>query len=207
MIPVALAAIAELVGETPSKKRRGPKRNKVAEAREQIPPDDFPPFWREVLPDMLQSYHRLCAYLALYIPHATGNPSVDHVVPKSKSWDKVYEWSNYRLASAYINGKKSDFDLALDPMSMKAGSFGLEFVAFQVVPGPKAKGTLVKQVDETILILGLNSLECRKAREKYVVDYQTGPGKGGIDLAYLEIHAPFIAQELRRQGLLVRGDV
>ena len=66
-----LDAIAELVGEAPSRARNGPKRKKVAATRATIPASCFPPLWREVLPDMLRSYQRTCAYLALYIEHAT----------------------------------------------------------------------------------------------------------------------------------------
>lgn len=52
---------------------------------------------------MLEAYERRCAYLALYLEHATGNPTVDHVLPKSRVWDQIYEWSNYRLCAALIN--------------------------------------------------------------------------------------------------------
>jgi len=48
-----LDAIAELVGEQPSRPRTGSKRNKIADRREDIPSDAFPTYWRDVLPDML----------------------------------------------------------------------------------------------------------------------------------------------------------
>jgi hypothetical protein len=64
---------------------------------------------------------------------------------------------------------------------------------------------MVTVVTDTITDLGLNQRECRKAREAYVEDYRLGPPVG-IELARLERHAPFVAHELRRQGLLVRGD-
>ena len=101
-----LNAIAELVGEVPNQKRRGRRRKSVATLRDEIPSEKFPPFWRDVLPEMAVAYGRICAYLALYIEYATGTPSVDHVVPKSKKWDRVYEWDNYRLACSLINAKK-----------------------------------------------------------------------------------------------------
>lgn len=202
-----LDAIAELVGEPPLRARTGPKRKKVASSRAEIPPQAFPPFWRDVLPEMLASYRRVCAYLALYIEHATGSPSVDHVVPKSKAWDQVYEWSNYRLACSLINSRKNDLDLALDPFGIGSTLFALEFVEFQVVAGAAANGGFLAQVLATIEVLGLNMSECCIARREYVVNYEVGPGNGGIDLPYLERRAPFIAQELRRQGRLLRGDV
>jgi hypothetical protein len=198
-----LDALAELVGEKPSRVRQGRKRKKIAETRAEIPADAFPPYWRDVLPDMLSSYRRLCAYLALYIEHATGSPSVDHVLPKSKAWDKVYEWSNYRLACALVNSRKNDVALALDPFEIGTGLFALEFVEFQVVVGPAAQDQVAARVNESIETLGLNLPECCKARREYVENYEAGH----IDLSYLTRRAPFITQELRRQGLLLRGDV
>ena len=200
-----LDAIAEMVGEPPSQPRPGPRRDSIATSRDQIPAGKFPDFWRAALPDLHELYGGLCAYLALYIHHATGNASVDHFIPKAKDWRLVYEWSNYRLCSSYINGKKSDCELALDPFLIEPEIFGLEFDEFQVVPGPAARGLTVDLVTNTILDLGLNRRECCKAREAYVVDYRLGP-LDGIALSRLERHAPFIARELRRQGLLVRGD-
>lgn len=197
---MGLSAIAELAGERPLVRRRGPKRKKIARTREEIPADKFPPYWRDALDDMLSSYRRLCAYLALYIEHATGGPSVDHVIPKSKAWNRVYEWSNYRLACALMNARKNDLELILDPFEIREGWFALEFVAFQVVVGPAAQGQIIDQVNKSIELLGLNLPECCEARQEYVESYEAGH----IDLEYLTRRAPFIAQELRRQGRLAR---
>lgn len=198
-----MGAIAELVGERPTTPRGGPKRKVVASRREDIPPDAFPPYWRDVLPDMLESYHRLCAYLSLYIEYATGSPTVDHVIPKSKAWVHVYEWSNYRLACALVNSRKSNTDSVLDPFEVHDDWFGLEFVEYQVKPGPGATGPIGDRVVETIEKLGLNEDDCRKARQEYVEAYL---GPDPIPLSYVERRAPFIARELRRQGLLRAGD-
>jgi hypothetical protein len=201
-----LDAIAELVGEPPSHPRPGPKRKVAAASREQIPSGKFPELWREVLPDLRESYGNLCAYLALYIHHATGSATVDHFVPKSKDWRLVYEWSNYRLCSSVINAKKLEREIKLDPFEIEPGLFALELAELQVVPGPAARGGMIEIVKGTIDDLGLNRRECLKARLEYVEQYRIGPPHG-IALERLERRAPFIAQELRRQGLLVRGDV
>jgi 5-methylcytosine-specific restriction endonuclease McrA len=197
-----LDAIRELVGERPLINRRGPRRTKVADHRAQIPSDEFPPFWRESLPDMLTVYARVCAYLSLYIEHGTGSPTVDHVLPKSRRWDRVYEWTNYRLACSLINSKKQDLDLVHDPFGIAAGLFAIEFVECQVVPGPAAVGSARDQVAETIETLGLWRKECCDARREYYECYVDRH----IDLAYLERRAPFIAGELRRQEMLLPGD-
>jgi hypothetical protein len=175
----------------------------LATSRDQIPAEHFPPFWRDVLPEMLNAYNRLCAYLALYIEHATGSPSVDHVIPKSKAWDRVYEWSNYRLACVLANSKKNDVDAVLDPFEIGDGFFALEFVEFRVKVGENAVGDLEAKVADTIEKLGLNLPDCCKARQEYFENYK----RRHIKLDYLERRAPFIARELRRQGRLNAGDI
>jgi 5-methylcytosine-specific restriction endonuclease McrA len=195
-----LNAIAELVGEDPGILRRGRKRIKVAERREDIPGNAFPPLWREVLPDMLDKYKRLCAYLSLYIEHGTGSPTIDHVIPKSKAWDRVYEWSNFRLASSLMNSRKSDkLDVVLDPFDVNNDWLELEFFGYQVKPGLAALGKILTNVQNTIDTLHLNDDICCSARREYVEAYLC---EDPIPFSYLERRAPFIARELRRQGLI-----
>ncbi len=198
-----LAAIDAMVGRPPRRAQRGPKRARVADREQDIPPARFPPYWRDALDDMLERYHRVCAYLGLYIEHGTGSPSVDHVVPKSLAWDQVYEWRNYRLCAALINARKGVLPLALDPFEIGHHWFALEVVGFQVLAGAGIDAALAERIRETIVCLGLNAPDCCKARREYVVSYEDGH----IDLAYLERRAPFVAVELRRQALLHRGDV
>lgn len=197
-----LAAIDELLGETPRIARPGRRRKAIASRPEEIPPDAFPPFWRKALGDMLHAYERRCAYLALYIEHATGSPTVDHVAPRSRAWDQVYEWSNYRLCAALINAKKNDLTGVLDPFEIKAGWFALELVGFQVIQGPSAPADRIAEIERTIKDLGLNARDCCSARQEYVESYESRH----IDLEYLERRAPFVASELRRQGRLRQED-
>jgi hypothetical protein len=212
MIPVALAqepphfnttvrqkglsAIDELIGRKPRLKRPGPRRKKIADHEADIPPEAFPPFWRDVLEDMLQAYERRCAYLALYFEHATGSPTVDHAIPKSRQWDKVYEWSNYRLCAALINAKKNDLTSLIDPFEVANGWFALDYVGFQVIRGPNAPANKLTQIDATLPLL--NMRDCIKVREEYVRSYE----QGDISLDYLKRRAPFVAAELQRLGLL-----
>lgn len=197
-----LRAIAELVGESPRPPRPGRPRRKIAERREDIPWDAFPPFWREVLPDLAAAYQRICAYVCLYIEPVTGAVSVDHMVAKSRAWDRVYEWENYRLACALMNSRKKAMQTVLDPFEVEDDWFALELVGYQLVPGPGATGEIRMRVERTIQELGLNDSICRKAREEYAESYLTG----AIRLDYLERRAPLIARELRRQGRLRERD-
>lgn len=219
MIPVALArepndfdrrirqpglsAIDELVGRAPRLRRRGRRRAKIADTESKIPADKFPPFWRESLDDMMEAYEQRCAYLAMFIEE-TGNPTVDHVLPKSLAWNRVYEWSNYRLCTGVVNSKKGELLGLVDPVDAKAGWFELDLASYRVVRGASAPKPHHPKIDATLLLLNIR--DCCAQRRRYVDEYRRGPGAKGIDLAYLEYRAPFIASELRRQGQLVRGD-
>lgn len=221
MIPVALApvpsefnakvrepglrAIAEMVGKpSPYPRTAGKKHSKVADQEQDIPADSFPPYWREVLPEMLVAYERRCAYLAMYIHHATGSPTVDHVAPKSYAWTQVYEWANYRLCAAIINSKKGALLTLVDPCEIGPDWFALNLNTLHVERGASAPQAEWARIDATLPIL--NHRLCIQEREEYVRCYRLGPGAGGFDLAHLTDRAPFIAGELRRQGQLVRGD-
>jgi hypothetical protein len=134
-----------------------------------------------------------------------GWATVDHFVPKSRDWSLAYEWSNYRLCAGPVNGARSEQVLPLDPFTLQPGMFALEFTDHQVVRGPNVRTNTQRAVDDTIRILKLNAPACRKLRAEYVADYRLGPPKG-IAIEQLERRAPFIAQELRRQGKLNSGD-
>lgn len=196
-----LSAIDELVGRAPRVPHPGRRRKKIAVRETEIPPVKFPPFWRDTLLDLLQAYERRCAFLALYLEEATGNPSVDHMLPKSKQWSQVYEWKNYRLCAASVNSHKNDMVGIVDPVDCRQGWFALEMVGFQVTRGimsPPAK--YAAAIDDTLKIL--NAPECCRAREEYVTNYSNKE----ISFDYLNRRAPFVSAELRRQGKLHVGD-
>ena len=155
-----------------------------AGSKDAIPPCRFKPYWRCALDNLLASYSRTCAYLSLHIPRAAGTPSVDHMVAKSKAWDRVYEWRNYRLACLLMNARKGVADV-LDPFEVGDGWFALELVEFQVVPGHGLPAGVHARVVETIATLRLSDSICCKARAQYAQDYWTGE----ISLSYLRRHA------------------
>ena len=195
-----LSAVDEMVGRKPRVPHPGPRRKKIAAREADLPASAFPPFWRDALDDLLQAYDRRCAFLALYLEHATGNPSVDHMLPKSRRWDQIYEWSNYRLCAASINARKNDMAGIIDPVDCRPGWFALELVGFQVTLGDKAPNHRMADLNATLEIV--NAAECCRAREEYVTCYELRD----ISLAYLSYRAPFVANELRRQGRLHPGD-
>jgi hypothetical protein len=192
-----LAAIAELVGD-PAPVRPGRARQKKAAQREDLRPDDFPPFWREALDDLLLAYRRICAYASLYIEPVTGAGSVDHMIPRSTNWSQVYEWSNYRLACSLMNSRKRDVSSLLDPFEIDDFWFGLELVEYRVVARERLPPEIETRVNETINRLGLNTRECCEARAAYGDEYLGGE----ISLERVMRRAPFVARELIRQGRL-----
>ncbi len=195
-----LRAIAEMVGERPP--RRGGRRfQKVADRREDIPADRFPPYWTEVLDDLMTAYDRICAYSCFRIHPVTGSRSVDHMAAKSRAFDQVYEWSNYRLASSLLNSRKKNFSDVLDPFEIIDGWFQLELLGFQVIPAPELPAKIRTRVKQTIERLGLDDF--RTARERDAENYWTRK----VSLAVLIEESPFVAKELRRQGRLNGEDL
>lgn len=192
-----LAAIAELVGEK-APVRRGPKREVVAARREEIPSRSFPDYWTDVEDEMHSSYGGLCAYSALYIEPGTGGRSIDHFVPRSTDWRLVYEWSNYRLACTLANSKKGEQTDILDPFQIREEWFALEFVGYQVIVGADAAPNVRERVEATIRSLGLNRQPFCRQRGACAQNYLDGR----IDFVMLEREAPFVAREMRREGML-----
>ena len=171
-------------------------------SKEAIPREKFPDYWRRSLDDLMASYHRICAYLCLYISGGPGARSVDHMIAKSAAWDQAYEWTNYRLACSLMNSRKGAAATVLDPFDVEDGWFVLELVEFQVLPGDGLDAAVVEDVQGTIDRLRLNDDECRGAREEFAEDYWSGH----VSLDYLGRHAPFVARELRRQDRLRAPD-
>ena len=194
-----LCALAEMVGEKP-RRLKGKRFQKIADRRENIPFDKFPPYWTEALDDLMTAYSQICAYSCFKIHRVTGGRSVDHMIAKSKAWDKVYEWSNYRLSCTRLNARKNNFEAVLDPFEIQDDWFQLELVGFQVVPNPNLDNAIRTAVENTIERLGLNDF-CRdraeRAEDYWAVD---------VTLKILTAESPFVTRELRRQGRLLPED-
>ena len=195
-----LRALAEKVGETPPR-RKGKRFQKIADQRDQIPFDEFPPYWTEAIDDLMTAYSQICAYSCFKIHAVTGARSVDHMIAKSKAWDKVYEWSNYRLSCARLNARKNNFNDVLDPFDIQDGWFQLELVGFQVVSNPNLDTNLRTSVENTIDRLGLNEF-CRERAQD--AEYYWA---GEVTLKVLTEESPFVTMELRRHGRLLPRDV
>lgn len=197
-----LRAISEMIGEAPQFPRTSGKEFKVvASQKVEIPSSSFPTYWTEVLDDLMSAYGEICAYSCFRIHRVTGGRSVDHMAPKSLSWDQVYEWSNYRLACSWMNSSKREFGDVLDPFLVQDGWFELELVGFQVIPANGLGAGIKRQVEDTISRLGLNRFCLDRAED--AEDYWNGDTSFSVLLR----ESPFVTKELRRQGRLRAGDI
>ncbi len=154
-------------------------------------------YWQKALPEARAVYKGICAYSALWIPHSTGNHSIDHFVPKSLNPQLAYEWDNFRYVAARFNSRKGKRAI-LDPFSLELDWFILNFGTFFVHPNPLLTESQKNKVRQTIDYLQLNGDDEMVAeREAYYKYYKSGD----ISLTHLEKMAPFIAYEMKRQGL------
>ncbi len=208
-------AIAEMVGKNPEVPRTEGKPYAQRSRRikhpngttttlpvireEDLLAAEFPSFWKKALDDLMEAYARICAYSCFRIHPVTGARSVEHMAPKSRAWDQVYEWSNYRLASSRLNARKRDFSDVLDPFEVENGWFELELVGFQVRPAPGLGPETRAQILATIERLGLDDFRNSRARDAELY------WSGEISFAHLMEESPFVAAELRRQGRLNEG--
>ena len=199
-------ALAELTGQPPPIKRRGPRRKqlvlegvpvtKIAD----IPSKSLPDLWTKAIPDMLERYGRICAYVCVYIERIIGAPSIDHWIPKSVDPERAYEWDNFRLACSLMNSRKGTKDMLLDPFEIGEGWFELEFVCFQVISSRRLPPHQQLQAAHTVEELHLNCSECLSLRRSQVEAY----AQVHVSFEHLEGRSPFVARELRRQGLVDR---
>ncbi len=212
-----LRAIAEMVGKTPPFPRKGgsayeqrtktvvladgSKARELVTREEDLPSSELPTYWTESLDELMAAYDQVCAYSCFRIHQVTGRRSVDHFAPRSRAWNRTYEWSNYRLACTRLSARKRDFSDILDPFEVPTGWFQLELVAFQVLPSSDLDDALRQRVQDSIDRLGLNDF--RRSRAEDAEDYWTG----NVSLDVLRRESPFVAAELARQGRLLSGDV
>lgn len=157
-----------------------------------------PPLWRSALPQLMDAYDEICAYSCFRIHPITGSGSVDHMVPKSREWRLIYEWTNFRLASSRTNRWKYNWLDVLDPFELEDGWFRIELSGFQVCPGRRLSAEVRAQVEATICRLKLNDYACRTTRESHAADFW----RGRICFEVLVRESPFVALELRRQNRL-----
>jgi hypothetical protein len=157
-------------------------------------------YWQKVLPNMRKAYSGICAYSAHWIPHSTGNHSIDHFTPKDKKPELAYEWSNFRYVASRFNSRKGTKNI-LDPFTLPPDWFILDFSSLLIKSNPSLSSDQKKRVNETIsrkFGLNLNEDGLVTERFEWFCEYQN---KGLPFFSHLKKKVPFIAYELQRQGL------
>jgi len=162
-----------------------------------LPGSKLKPFWRKSLPDLYNSYNRICAYLGIYLENV-GEVTVDHFIPKAICNSKAYEWDNYRLSSGAVNSKKGVKQGILDPFKIKDGWFHLELLTGKIFPSSLLSNKLRTDVSNTIEKLGLDSSKFRSIRVRH---FQCCIN-GYISVDYLKTTSPFVYFEAARQKLI-----
>ncbi len=153
-------------------------------------------YWIKAIGHMRTAYSGICAYCCHWIPYDTGAPTIEHFKAKDDFPDLAYEWSNYRFVSSILNGRKGK-RIIIDPFEINNGFFVIDFPSLLVKLGnvPDDKKEIAKY---TIDILKLNDEStCLKQRKHWLEVYITTK-----DFQFLKEHAPFIAIEIERQGLI-----
>ena len=84
-------------------------------------------YWKAILPELHSAYQNICAYSCHWMPLDTGADTVEHFMPKSVTPAEAYEWRNYRLVCARLNGRKRNFQDVADPFEIGEGMFYLHF--------------------------------------------------------------------------------
>ena len=205
-----ILAMHERIGASPPVARTAGKvcaRAKIAPGApikrlEDLRPDDFPNYWVRALADLFAAYGRVCRYCCFYIHPVTGARSVDHMIPKSETWDQVYEWRNYRLSAGRLNARKNDYQDVLDPFDVQDDWFEMEFVGFQLKPRAGLAPPTRERIVATIERLKLNDTTMCEARESDYDDYRNND----ISRAKLKRESPLVAREVTRAGKLRRDD-
>lgn len=112
--------------------------------------------------------------------------------------DLAFEWSNYRLATLYVNGRKGSHQDVLDPFEIEEGWFTLDLGTFEVRPGVHLEPELRARVQATIDRLDLNAPTYCDARAAYHDECLGLGGASPLGFDWLERECPFVARWMER---------
>ena len=157
-------------------------------------------YWQEILPEMRENYRSICNYSATWIPHSTGQHSIDHFKDKHTYPEEAYNWDNFRYVSGRFNIRKGT-KIILDPFLLPKETFFIDFRNFHIIINPDLQDqNTIDLARDTIKFLKFNSDPLLiEERSSYFFDYK----EQFISFDYLERVSPFIAYEINRQGLKV----
>lgn len=116
-------------------------------------------YWKECKDDLYDAYAGYCAYTTFRIT-PRSDAVVDHFLPKAgkEGRGQIYEWSNYRLSSFYVNCVKNEGVGIIDPVDLPANAFVLDdSMRLHVNHGAFDSEEDAQKAEFTLARLGLNS--------------------------------------------------
>lgn len=157
--------------------------------------EDFKPLWRSVATDLRKAYGGCCAYSC--VPIYGDNMTVDHYKPKKKYPHLAYEWSNMLPCAFITNSYKGDHEDVISPFDLPAGAFHLNLVTGAMSVNRQAfiSQESAQLAQSTIDRLHLNSPGLCETRAQWCQDFMSGSLNA-------RKHAPFVYDEMERQGML-----
>ncbi len=156
-------------------------------------------YWRKCIPDLYAAYNSTCAFSGLRIAQITGAKTVEHFLPKSLYPEQAYEWKNFRLVSARLNGRKRDWLDVMDPFLVPKYCFYIDFFTGLLTINPLISNEDYILADSTITRLKLNSDKTLvKNRLEAYEDYIARD----ISALIFQRENPFAYAEAVRQDLL-----
>lgn len=151
------------------------------------------PLWNRYLPHLAEGFGHRCGYTAMHIEEGT----VDHYRSCANYPALIYEWSNYRLASARINAvKKTADDRVLDPFEVGDDWFEILLPSLQMVPTESIPIEARERAAFTLLRLGLRDGEpVMRRRATWYAEFLLG----GLSLAGLRRFAPLLGRAVDKR--------
>ncbi|RYZ89357.1 MAG: hypothetical protein EOP06_09445 [Proteobacteria bacterium] len=156
-------------------------------------------FWKPACLELYTYFRGICNYSCLWISRGTGSRSVEHFISRDKDASLAFEWSNFRFVCGTLNGSKSSFEDVLDPFSIGPDWFHINFKTLRLHPNATLPPDIQDLCEQTIQRLKLNDDEWIEGRSHWIEQYCS---HGPASFPILRRHAPHVAIELMRQGLV-----
>lgn len=157
-----------------------------------------PSYWRAVEPELREAFEIRCGYTAMLEPSGT----VDHFVAVDRNPALLYEWSNYRYASAWINSSKKNAEDILDPYEVGDGWFELILPSMQLRATERVPDDKRALVEHTLRRLPLVDDErVLRQRREWLHVYE----EGHIDLEGLRRFAPLVAAAVEKRDAVSKA--
>lgn len=167
---------------------RRPGRAWLAKRRGGRPPD----YWRKAKPALQSAFFNRCGYSAM-LDHCG---TVDHFIAQDLDPELLYEWSNLRYASQWLNSSKQAAEGVLDPYEVGEGWFEVELPSLQLVATDRVPPDKRELVEATLQRLPIRDDErVIRQRQAWLDAYE---GKR-VTLEGLREFAPLIAAAVEKR--------